>query len=78
MSNGSEEMGRRRLLWGVMLAVLAWGSMLALGAALYGFDPASGTVQYSPNWVRGLIVETCVLGFLGVWLLALSRRPRSA
>ncbi len=69
-----EQSERRRLLRIVMFAVLAWGSVLALGAALYGVDPATGGVQYSPNILRGFIVEGCVLGFLGIWLLAIFRR----
>ena len=69
-----ERADRLRLLRIVMLAVLVWGSILALGATLYGYDPASGAVHYSPNVLRGCLVEACVLGFLGVWLLALARR----
>jgi hypothetical protein len=69
-----EQAERRRLLRLVMLAVLAWGSLLAVGATLFGFDQAAGTVQYSPNLIRGLIVEACVLGFLGLWVFALFRQ----
>jgi hypothetical protein len=69
---------RRRFLRWVMAAVWAWGTILAVGAALYGLDPATGEVHYSPNWVRGAIVEGCVLGFLAVWLLALRSSPASA
>lgn len=73
MHVSDEPADRRRLLRLVMLAVLIWGSLLALGAALYGFDPATGDVHFSPNVFRGLIVELCVLGFLGVWVLALRK-----
>ena len=69
-----EQADRRRLLRLVMLAVLIWGSVLALGATLYGIDPASGGVHFSPNVLRGCLVEATVLGFLGIWLLALARR----
>ena len=71
-----EQADRRRLLRFVMLAVLVWGSILAVGAGLYGFDPATGEVHYSPKLLRGVIVETFVLAFLGVWSLALFRRPK--
>ncbi len=69
-----EKADRRRLLRIVILAVLVWGSVLAMGATLYGLDPTTGGVQYSPNVLRGCIVESCVLGFVGIWLLALARR----
>lgn len=67
----NEQADRRRMLRLVMLAVLIWGSILAVGAALFGFDASVGLVHFSPNIYRGLIVEACVLGFLGVWVLAL-------
>jgi hypothetical protein len=57
-----------------MWAVFAWGTILAVGTALYGYDPATGEVHFAPNLLRGVIVESCVLGLLGIWLLALSRR----
>ncbi|MGE0760589.1 MAG: hypothetical protein AB7F89_08905 [Pirellulaceae bacterium] len=58
---------RRRLLRLLMLAVFVWGSMLALGAMLFGFDRETGVVGFSPHLGRGLIVELFVLAFLGVW-----------
>ena len=69
-----EPADRRRLLRMVMLAVFAWGTILALGATLYGYDQVTGAVHYSPNLVRGCIVESCVLALLGIWLLALRTR----
>ena len=71
-----EQADRRRLLRFVMLAVLVWGSILALGAGLYGFDIGTGEVHFAPNLYRGLIVEAFVLAFLGIWSLALGSRAK--
>ena len=51
----------------IMVAVLAWGAYLAIGAVRFG-----GTLAI---W-RGLIVFVCTLAFLGVWWLALAVRQR--
>jgi hypothetical protein len=62
----------------LMLALLAWGAMLALGTFLYRINQAGEAVQAGnlPMY-RGLIVLACTLGFLGLWLAALaSRRKR--
>jgi hypothetical protein len=69
-----EQANRQRLLRYVMLAVLAWGSLLAVGALLYGIDPVDRGVRFSPNIWRGLIVESVVVGFVGLWWLAVRRR----
>ena len=60
-----------------MLALLAWGSLLALGTFLYRFNQPDGSAEAShlPLY-RGLIVLACTLGFLGLWLLALAFRKR--
>lgn len=71
-----DQADRRRFLRIVMFAVLVWGSVLALGATLYGIDQATGEIHYAPNLLRGLIVEACVIAFLGIWALALSRHPK--
>ena len=76
MSIEKEASDRRRFLRLVMLAVLVWGSVLAVGAVLFGFDQATGEVHFAPNLLRGLIVEVCVLAFLGIWVLALRGRQR--
>lgn len=70
-----EQADRRRLLRGVMLAVLVWGSLLSLGAFLFGPGP-DGLVRLAPSVSRGLIVFSCVAIFLGGWALLL-RRQRS-
>jgi hypothetical protein len=61
----------------MMLALLAWGCMLALGTFLYRINQAGGTAEASnlPAY-RGLIVLACTLAFLGLWLLALAFRRR--
>ncbi len=61
-------------MFGVMLAVAVWGSVLALGALLYGPDPMTGQVIYAPSAVRGGIVLTCVAIFVGGWALLLRGR----
>jgi hypothetical protein len=74
LSIEKEASDRRRFLRFVMLAVFVWGSVLAVGAVLFGFDQATGEVHFAPNLLRGVIVEGCVLAFLGIWLLALRSR----
>jgi hypothetical protein len=65
---------KQRLLIGVMLAVAAWGSMLALGAFLFGLDEATGKVMFAPNVARGGIVLGFVAIFVGGWALLLRGR----
>lgn len=68
-TQSDERANRKRLLRMVMLAVLAWGSMLALGSLLFGYDRNTGDIAYAPNLWRGLIMEGCVLIFVGSWWL---------
>jgi|CXWL01.1.fsa_nt_gi hypothetical protein len=65
---------KQRLLFGVMLAVAVWGSILALGAFLFGPDLATGQVTFAPNAVRGGIVLGFVVLFVGGWALLLRGR----
>jgi len=51
----------------IMLAVLAWGLLLALGTYLFGGNQPL---------LRAAIVAGCTLGFLGLWLAALAMRQR--
>ena len=51
----------------IMLAVVAWGTILALGSYLYG-----GTLL----WQRASIVLGSTLVFVTLWLLALAARGR--
>lgn len=53
----------------LMLAVLIWGLLLALGTFLYG--------RHLPL-VRAGIVLGCTLGFLALWALALAMRRRAS
>lgn len=69
-----EALQRRRMLRFVMLAVLIWGSVLAMGVLLFGIDPGTGSIGYSPNIWRGLIFEACVLAFVGGWWLLVRTR----
>lgn len=55
-----------RILRGIMIAVLVWGSILAAG---------SWTLNHDPR--RPVVVLGCVLAFLGFWKAMLaSRRGR--
>jgi hypothetical protein len=55
-----------RLIWLLIVAVLAWGIYHAVGAY----------VMYRPNNnpYRAVVVLVCVLAYLGFWLLLLKRR----
>jgi hypothetical protein len=54
-----------KIIRGIMLALVGWGVIQALGAWMFNYDPR-----------RGLLVLVCVGGFLGFWLAALSVRRR--
>jgi hypothetical protein len=56
-----------RVIFYIMLAVFAWGAVLALGAFLYG-----GTRQA----LKADIILGCVAAFLGLWALLLRTRAR--
>ena len=64
-----------RAVFFLMLAVGAWGGLLALGALLFGYRDEGG-VGLSIDVRRGLIVLACVAGFLGVWGSAMWLRAR--
>ena len=51
----------------IMLAVLVWGLLLALGTYLVGGNHPG---------LRATIVAGCTLGFLVLWLAALATRNR--
>jgi hypothetical protein len=51
----------------IMLAVLAWGLLLALGTYLFGGNQPG---------LRAAIVALCTLAFLGMWWTALALRKR--
>lgn len=65
---------KQRLLLGVMLAVTVWGSILALGAFLFGPDATTGQVTLAPSVVRGGMVLGFVAIFVGGWALLLRNR----
>lgn len=54
-----------KILRGIMLALIAWGVIQALGSWLFNHDPR-----------RPLLVLACVGGFLAFWLAALTARRR--
>jgi hypothetical protein len=61
----------------MMLALLAWGAMLALGTFLYRIQQAGADGDGGQRALfRGLIVLACTLAFLGLWLAALALRKR--
>ena len=53
----------------LMLAILVWGLLLALGTFLFGGNQPL---------LRAAIVAGCTMAFLGLWLAALAVRRRSA
>ena len=53
----------------LMLAILAWGSLLALGTYLFGGNQPL---------LRAGIVLGCTVAFLALWAGALAARGRSA
>jgi hypothetical protein len=53
----------------LMLAVLVWGLLLALGTFLFGGN--------QPLW-RAAIVAGCTLAFLALWMAALAARRRAS
>lgn len=64
-----------RLLYLVMSAVLLWGTILAIGAFLFGIDQERGGVHFAPNPLRGAIVFLFVIGFVGLWWMLVRRQP---
>ncbi len=69
--NEPESLARSRssaIRW-LMLVILAWGLILALGTYLFGGNKPM---------LRALIVAGCTLAFLTLWLLALVTQRRSS
>lgn len=62
-NDGPEIASPTRWIASIMVAVAAWGGVLALGAWRLNNDPR-----------RPLIVFGCVLAFLGFWLVMLALR----
>ena len=62
----SSQPGVNMTRW-IMLAVLVWGLLLALGTYLFGGNQPA---------LRAAIVAGCTLAFLGLWLAALAMRQR--
>jgi hypothetical protein len=68
MKSASGPLGKKfTITQGIMLALLAWGGYLAIGAVR---APGNHAV-----W-RGLIVFGCTIAFLGFWMAALVVRRR--
>ena len=57
--------GRTAATRWLMLAILVWGMLLALGTFLFGGNQPI---------LRAVIVAGCTLAFLGLWLAALAMR----
>jgi len=62
-------MQNRHIIMMIMVGVLIWASLLAVGAYL-------GGERLVPDVRRGMIVFAAPLTFLGVWLALLLRRGR--
>jgi hypothetical protein len=52
-----------RLIWILIVAVLAWGIYHAIGAYRFNHNP-----------YRAVVVLGCVVAYLGFWMLLLKRR----
>ena len=65
MGRASEPPGAERLLRLIMIGILAWGAIHAVGAWTLNHDAR-----------RPLVVLACVAAFLGFWLAMLSARRR--
>ena len=63
----TETASRRNLTTWIMLAVLAWGALLALGSYLFGGNHPQ---------LRAAIVLAATFVFLGLWWAALAVRRR--
>ena len=61
--------GRNTAIRWIMVAVLVWGLLLALGTFLFGGNQPL---------LRAAVVIGCTLGFLGLWMAALAVRRRSS
>jgi len=61
--------GRIATIWWLMLAILVWGLLLALGTFLFGGNQPV---------LRAGIVAGCTLAFLGFWIAALAVRGRGS
>jgi hypothetical protein len=66
MMDGKETAKSRDLTRWIMLAVLAWGLLLALGTYLFGGNHPE---------LRAAVVAGCTLAFLGLWWGALAFAP---
>jgi hypothetical protein len=55
----------RRVIWALVVALLAWGLYLAVGAFRFNHD----------IW-RGVIVFGCMAAFLGFWLLMMKLKVK--
>ena len=53
----------------LMLAILTWGLLLALGTFLFGGNQ---------SLMRAAIVAGCTLAFLGLWAAALATQRRAS
>jgi hypothetical protein len=64
----SVQAGRAAFTRWLMLSILVWGLLLALGTFLFGGNQPV---------LRAAIVAGCTLAFLGLWAAALALRQRS-
>jgi len=65
---------RNRVLNMVMIAVAAWGTILAIGTTLFGIDHVTRKVTFAPSLIRGAITFFFVAAFVGFWFVAVRRR----
>ncbi len=74
-SNGKKpKSSPRRVVVGIMLAVVVWGTVLALGTYLYRYEAEPDILDGQRAVRRALVVVGCTLGFLAFWGVSLARR----
>ena len=60
----SEAATKRKIVFWIVLGIVGWGVVLAIGDYLANHDPR-----------RPLIILACVILFVGFWLVMLRTRP---
>ena len=74
-SNGKKpKSSPHRVVVGIMLAVVVWGVILAVGTYLYRYEAVPDTLDGQRAVRRALVVVGCTLGFLAFWGVVLVRR----
>ena len=74
-SNGNQpKSSPKRVLVGIMLAVVVWGVVLAAGTYLYRYEAGPDALDGQRAVRRAVVVLGCTFGFLAFWGVMLVRR----